>query len=99
MEIGGKLLVGIVVNRYAIYYGLYAFAIHFPSLEWHGLSHGEEVLRVNLVASIQIEARIRIGIIQTDDTRRISGHELHQSLHGDDTRFYEMGVHQWECRF
>ena len=51
-QIGGQLLVGIVVNCYAIYHGLYAFAIHFPTLEWHGLSHREEVGWVNLVARI-----------------------------------------------
>ena len=93
MEIGGKLLVGIVVNRYAIYYGLYAFAIHFPSLEWHGLTHGEEVLRVNLVASVQVVVSIGVAVVQTDDTSRIGGHKFDKALKGDDTRFNKVGVH------
>ena len=55
MEIGGKLLVGIVINCYSVDDGFDTLAIHFPTFEWHGLSHGEEILWVNLVARIKIE--------------------------------------------
>ena len=54
-QIGGKLLVGIVIYCYSVDDGFDALAIYFPSFERHGLSHGEEILWVNLVARIKIE--------------------------------------------
>ena len=39
MEIDGKLLVGIVIYCYSVDDGFDAFAIDFPSFEWHCLTH------------------------------------------------------------
>ena len=52
MEIGGKLLVGIVIYCYSVDDGFDALAIYFPSFERHGLSHRQEIRRVYLVARI-----------------------------------------------
>ena len=48
----GKLLVGIVIYCYSVDDGFDALAIDFPSFERHGLSHRQEIRRINLVARI-----------------------------------------------
>ena len=64
----------IVIHCHTIHGCFHAFAIDFPSFEWHGFAHTQEVRRIDLVASIQVVVGIRVTIVDTNDTCWVGGH-------------------------